>query len=176
MAVYFSNMLPGWHFLPCQRYPLCARRFKNDRVWKPGKLSTREANTVDDNRLSDVTARTPSARSVYDDILIFHASVSGRVFTDFTDAGEARIRDELGIAGVAVYLLDANGSVIAATVTARDGGYRFDHLDLGQYQVRVALPPGAKTTTPATQEVHITRGGVPRSSSARNTLFTKRGT
>ena len=52
------------------------------------------------------------------------------------DSGEA------GIGGVRIELLDAQGSVVAATTTTADGKYRFENLAPGSYSVRETQPDG----------------------------------
>ncbi len=68
-------------------------------------------------------------------------SISGYVFRDengdcYFDPGE------LGIAGVMIELLDANGNVLQTTYTLADGSYRFDNLAPGVYGVRETQPVG----------------------------------
>ena len=58
---------------------------------------------------------------------------------------------------VTVQLLDADGNVVATTVTRADGSYRFDGLDLGTFTVQTLLPSGWVQTTPSAT-VELTRG------------------
>src|SRR5262249_20237902 len=52
------------------------------------------------------------------------------------DEGEALL------GGVTIQLLDANGKLVATTVTAGDGTYKFDNLRPGTYSVREVQPAG----------------------------------
>lgn len=69
------------------------------------------------------------------------ASINGNVWHDLNDDG---VRDpgEPLIADVTIQLFDADGSVVAETVSARDGSYEFDNLTPGFYTVREIQPDG----------------------------------
>src|SRR5439155_19243829 len=56
--------------------------------------------------------------------------------------------------------IGTDGLVVATTLTAPDGSYHFDNLDLGAYVVREVVPTGVNLTTPAEHAVAITRGGM----------------
>jgi hypothetical protein len=58
----------------------------------------------------------------------------------FFDANRNGLQDggEAGVAGVAVELIDANGNVVATTVTDPNGAYLFEGLAAGDYRVRFA--------------------------------------
>ncbi|EBA11901.1 SdrD B-like domain-containing protein [Roseobacter sp. CCS2] len=61
-------------------------------------------------------------------------SLSGRVFMDADDNG---VDDaEMGVAGVTVTLVGADGTDLATTQTGPDGSYQFDGLAPGDYTVR----------------------------------------
>ncbi len=54
----------------------------------------------------------------------------------FMDANDNAVDDgEMGVAGVPVTLLDADGAEVATTTTADDGSYLFEDLDAGEYSV-----------------------------------------
>ena len=53
-----------------------------------------------------------------------------------------RTAGEAGAPGVTVRLLDAGGSVLAATTTDASGNYGFAGLAPGGYRIAVALPSG----------------------------------
>jgi protocatechuate 3,4-dioxygenase beta subunit len=69
------------------------------------------------------------------------ASVGNKVWEDINNDG---IQDpnEPGIAGVTVTLKDANGNVVATTVTNEFGEYIFNNLTPGTYSIAFATPVG----------------------------------
>ncbi|MBN2579059.1 MAG: carboxypeptidase regulatory-like domain-containing protein [Pirellulales bacterium] len=69
------------------------------------------------------------------------ASVAGRVYAD-QDLDYLIGPDDLMLAGVTVYLLDAEGNQVASTTTNEKGEYRFDNLAPGAYGVREVQPAG----------------------------------
>ena len=90
----------------------------------------------------DVTANDEATVSVNTDPAI----VGDRVWNDVDGDG---IQDdgELGIQGVTVNLLDADGNVVATTVTDANGNYRFEIGDPGTYMVEFAPKSGWTFTT-----------------------------
>ena len=74
------------------------------------------------------------------------AAVAGVVFDDADGDGWMRPQGQAGIEGAYVALLDTAGQVAAQTVTAADGAYRFEGLDVGTYRVQVSLPEGLRVT------------------------------
>ena len=44
--------------------------------------------------------------------------------------------------GVTIQLLDANGNIVATTLTDAGGNYRFDNLRPGEYGIREIQPAG----------------------------------
>lgn len=67
------------------------------------------------------------------------AAVGGRAWADFNGDG-IRTTDETGVAGLLVSLFDAQGNLVATTVTTSDGAYLFQDIDLGTYRVQFDLP------------------------------------
>ena len=55
---------------------------------------------------------------------------------------------ESGLAGVTIRLLDAEGRVIATTVSGSDGSYIFEGLRAGKYTVEEMVPDGYAATAP----------------------------
>jgi hypothetical protein len=66
-----------------------------------------------------------------------NASIGNYVWDD-RDRDGIQDKDEKGIKGVVVHLLDQNGSVVDSSVTDSRGFYRFTGLDSGTYTVAVA--------------------------------------
>ena len=69
------------------------------------------------------------------------SSISGQVFVD-TDFDCVRDPDESPLAGVVIELLNADGDLIASTLTDNDGRYHFENLPPGKYSVRELQPDG----------------------------------
>lgn len=70
-----------------------------------------------------------------------YAQLSGVVYTE-RDGDCVREAGEPGIAGVRVDLFDADGRLVASTMTDQAGGYRFEGLQHGRYLVREHQPGG----------------------------------
>src|SRR4029079_19372782 len=75
----------------------------------------------------------------YDFCEMLPVSIAGLVWLDTTrnceiDDGEARL------GGVTIQLLDSSGHLVATTVTAQDGTYKFDNLRPGTYSVHEVQP------------------------------------
>ena len=69
------------------------------------------------------------------------AGISGSVFVD---ANDDCLRDdnEQALAGITVQLRDEIGSILRTTTSDMDGGYRFDHLAPGTYEIVELQPEG----------------------------------
>jgi uncharacterized repeat protein (TIGR01451 family) len=72
--------------------------------------------------------------------------ISGSVFVDVNSDGLFDPEDTNGLGGVSIVLLDATTNVIAVTVTAPNGSYRFTNLLSGSYTVVEIDPPGYYST------------------------------
>ena len=90
----------------------------------------------------DVTAEDEATVSVNTDPAI----VGDRVWND-VDGNGIQDDGELGIQGVTVNLLNAEGTVVATTVTDANGNYRFEIGDPGTYMVEFAPKSGWTFTT-----------------------------
>ncbi len=71
------------------------------------------------------------------------ASLAGRVFMDVN--GDAIDNGEMGVAGVVVDLLDADGDLVDTAVTEDDGSYVFTGLTAGDYVVDFPVEVDGKT-------------------------------
>ncbi|GAA2176243.1 hypothetical protein GCM10009846_29270 [Agrococcus versicolor] len=81
--------------------------------------------------------------------LVPTGSVGDVVFHD-EDRDGVQDAGERGLGGVTVQLLDAQGRVVAETVTAEDGSYLFEDVAPGRYTVRIDMataPAGYVVTT-----------------------------
>ncbi|MGE0084616.1 MAG: SdrD B-like domain-containing protein [Desulfococcaceae bacterium] len=85
-------------------------------------------------------------------------SISGMVFADANGDGILN-GSETGLGGVTVELINAQGQVIATTVTAGDGTYMFTDVQPGSYTVRETDPEGFVSTTINTVPVNLVSGG-----------------
>ncbi len=85
-------------------------------------------------------------------------SISGIVFADANGDGILN-GSETGLGGVTVELINAQGQVIATTVTREDGTYLFADVQPGNYTVRETDPEGFVSTTINTVPVNIVSGG-----------------
>ena len=70
------------------------------------------------------------------------AAISGVVWLDSSVANNVADAGEPPVSGLTVELLDDLGTVIASRVSDGSGGYAFDGLVAGDYQVRVTPPAG----------------------------------
>ncbi len=74
------------------------------------------------------------------------ASIGDKVWLD-ANANGVQDTGEVGVAGVAVKLLNAAGTVIATTTTDASGGYLFSNLAAGDYAIQVVAPTGYAFTS-----------------------------
>jgi hypothetical protein len=70
-------------------------------------------------------------------------SIGDRVWRD-ADGNGIQGNSESGWSGVTVRLRSCDGAVVKSTTTDAGGGYRFDNLGAGKYQVEVVAPEGVK--------------------------------
>lgn len=127
-----------------------------DRFWYQRDLPRDLLRQVESTTLADVIRRNTVVSNLQANVFFFQASISGQVFGDLNQDGMQQ-RSEAGLANIAVQLLDQAGNVVATTRTTSDGRYTFEHLDLGQYKVRVVAPARTLATTAPTN-VTLTRG------------------
>jgi hypothetical protein len=129
-----------------------------DRFYYENTFSGAELKALRATRLCDIIARNTTATNLQPNVFFFDVSVGGTLFEDRNGNGQ-RDRAERGLNNWPVRLLDANGNVVATTVTRGTGAYTFDGLDLGRYSVQVQGPDGWTTTTPTAGAVRATSGG-----------------
>ncbi|WP_426954437.1 SdrD B-like domain-containing protein [Muricoccus radiodurans] len=136
----FSNILPG--------------QYRIEVVAPSGTAFTQEDQGGDDTRDSDVDPSTGRSDlfTVTSDSSVYNVAAglytpttiirTGSIVFDDRNANGIRDAGEAGIANVTVRLLDADGSVVATTVTNSGGTYTFTGLQPGQYRIAVDAPTG----------------------------------
>ncbi len=129
-----------------------------DRLWYQNIFSGRDLQAIQNTTLADIIRRDTTTTNLQNDVFIFQASISGTAFLD-TNGNGVLNRGELPLPGIVVQLLDSQGNVVDTTRTARDGSYQFNDLELGQYRVRLVVPPVIGRLVPLVVAVDVTRGG-----------------
>ncbi len=92
-----------------------------------------------DDRFSQITLTSDSTGTMYNFCEHLPAEIHGTVYHDLNDNGVLE-DDEQRLGGVAIQLLDADGSLIAETTTNAQGNYWFTGLMAGTYTVREIQP------------------------------------
>ena len=113
--------------------------------------------------IATVASQTPDPISVNNaaqaQTSISGASVSGTVYVD-NNTNKVLDSGEPGIAGVVISLVDGNGNLIAATMTAVDGSYSFGVLATGPYTLVETPAPGYGSSTPHLLAINLPSNGV----------------
>ncbi|MDD3717414.1 MAG: SdrD B-like domain-containing protein [Actinomycetota bacterium] len=86
-----------------------------------------------------------------------YASVLGTKWLDL-NANGAFDEGEAGLAGVAINLRDAEGDIIATTVSGADGSYAFTGLKAGDYTVEEIVGDGYVATAPVSVSFSLSAG------------------
>ena len=123
------------------------------------ELTKSEAAIVNRTSLADIISMNTTTTNLQDNVFFFRTTVIGRVQLDSNRDGRIGLRD-FGLPGITVQLLDLDGNVVDTTTTNYLGIYVFDGVDLGTYQVRLALPNGMRQITRDPQDVELTRGQI----------------
>ncbi|WP_172802261.1 SdrD B-like domain-containing protein [Agrococcus jejuensis] len=93
-----------------------------------------------------LTADNRDRRDIDAGVLSPLGSIGDRVWLD-QDRDGIQDANEVGVAGVTVTLLDANGTAITSMVTGADGAYAFTNLAMGTYSVRFTTLPTLTSLT-----------------------------
>ncbi|MCA9143668.1 MAG: carboxypeptidase regulatory-like domain-containing protein [Planctomycetaceae bacterium] len=112
-----------------------------DGIDTAGSINGQTVGTVGNDVINGVTLRWGDNATQYNFGEFLGASIAGMVHAD-TDGDCVADADELRLEGVTVELLDAQGQVIATTLTNSDGEYAFNGLKPGTYSVRETQPNG----------------------------------
>ena len=134
-------------------------RIRNgDRFWYQNIFQGESLRQLESTSLADVIQRNSNVRNLQKNVFFMRAEIRGQVFAD-NNASTIRDRNEQGLAGITVQLLNDQGEVIDTVVTNRNGRYTFDSIhETGDYQVRVLLKNRLQPTTSLTRDVLISRG------------------
>lgn len=100
----------------------------NQDVVTPGDNNSN--NTNNSSNTTDNLQNTPNA-------ITPKYSISGVSWLD-TNKDGIKTDDETKMAGVKVYLLNTNGTMIKSTITAVDGTYQFNEVENGNYVIAVS--------------------------------------
>lgn len=106
-----------------------------------GTINGIVVGTESDNKVSDITLVSGGKDSIDNDFCERYGSISGRVHVDLDE--DCDFEPQIGdfpLQGVTIQLLDAQGNVVATTLTAADGTYKFSNLLVGTYSVREVQP------------------------------------
>ncbi len=132
-----------------------------DRFWFQRSLAGKELQDVQSTTLADVIRRNTNLTNVQQNVFFFKVEVSGRVVNDANRDGVLG-RNEQGLKGRTVELVDAESQEVVATATTDAGGrYRFSvesGLSLGEFTVREVTPTGWTETAAPKQTIKLTRG------------------
>ena len=101
------------------------------------QLAQYGVNTV---TLAQIIGRNTGLTNLQSNVFLFDVSIQGHVTSAGSNAGG--MKGDAALAGITVELLDSTNTVIATTVTDKQGNYTFDGLDLGTYQVQLLLNSG----------------------------------
>ena len=125
-----------------------------DRFWFERDLAGQDLAMVRGATLARVIAANTTMTNLQPNVFVFNTTVTGKVFSDRNGNGRAD-REDRGIAAATLALVDEDGLIVATTTSTRDGSYRFDGIQLGDYTVSLAT--NATITTPAAV-IDVTRG------------------
>lgn len=92
-------------------------------------------------------------------IQVVKTGIAGRVFND-VDADGIKDKKEIGLPGVTIQLIPADGSPTLEAITGKHGAYAFDGPQPGAYQLHQVLPAGYVGTTPDPISITLAGGQV----------------
>jgi uncharacterized protein (DUF2141 family) len=127
----------------------------------PGAYTIRETDpdgftSTTPNEVSVTIVSGTSAAVKFGDMS--EGNISGTVFGDMNGNG-VRDEGEIGIAGVTLKLVSADGEVVGEEVTRVDGSYVFTGAIPGSYTVEETDPEGYASITANTKSVTMSSGG-----------------
>ncbi|HVT91167.1 MAG TPA: peroxidase family protein [Tepidisphaeraceae bacterium] len=149
-----SNLGPTFQRIVADQF---TRLRDGDRFWYQRSLSGADLRMVENTSLADVISRNTTTTNLQDNVFVFNTTISGKVFADLNGDGRQQFL-EAGLPGQSVNLLDADGNVVQTATTLLNGNYKFEGVQLGEYQVQVQLAAGWKLTTVLPAGITVTRG------------------
>jgi hypothetical protein len=129
-----------------------------DRFWYERDLRGSDLAMIRATSLKKVIAANTSISNLQQNVFIFDVDVSGTVFAD-RDRDGRHDRNERGVRGITLELVDEEGAVVDTVTTDRRGRFNFSQVQIGDFEVRVAGPSGLKLTTAPNRDIDVTRGG-----------------
>lgn len=131
-----------------------------DRFWYERVFSGNQLERLQRTTLADIIERNTGVKGLQDNIFFFRAEASGTVFTDANGNGR-QDRNEAGLPGATVELVNDEGEVIETAVSSRGGNYRLtDFPETGDFVVRMVTPTGQTLTTAGEREILVSAGDV----------------
>lgn len=115
-----------------------------DRFWYQNQFSGAELKQLRNTSLSDIIERNTELTSIQGNAFFFKAGISGTITTVTERSGSRRATQPLSNANVQLMHAD-DGTVVATTISDRQGHYEFDVADglrTGVYQVAVVNKEG----------------------------------
>jgi peroxidase len=128
-----------------------------DRFWYQNQLKGKELAMVEKTTLAEVIKRNTGTYNLQENVFFFKTQVTGKVFNDANKDGVAQ-KNEQGLAGRKLQLLDADGAVVGTATTDRAGMYSFKGIGLGRFTLKEVLGPGVTITNKQAPEAIVTRG------------------
>ncbi len=128
----FDNLAPGTYSV---------REHQPSGYFQGGQRAGSAGGVATENLVSQIVLASNVTAVNYDFCELLPGSISGRVHAD--PEGDCIVGpNDIPLAGVTIELLDANGVVVASTLTDSLGFYRFAGFAPGTYSVREHQPAG----------------------------------
>ncbi len=128
----FDNLAPGTY---------AVREQQPSGYFQGGQRAGSAGGVATENLISQIVLASNVTAVNYDFCELLPGSISGRVHAD--PEGDCIVGpNDIPLAGVSIDLLDANGIVVASTLTDSLGFYRFAGIAPGTYSVREHQPAG----------------------------------